>query len=81
MKVNNAHKSIIFRSIKDIADTANDLITKFNDASSQLAKHHELTLKNRDGSPFLGSFRNLYEFNKNILGNKYARVGDLKVAA
>lgn len=81
LKVNNAHKSIIFKSIKDIADTANDLITKLNDATSQLTKHHELTLKNRDGSPFLGSFKNLYEFNKNVLGNKYAKVGDLKVAA
>lgn len=81
LKVNNAHKSIIFKSIKDLADTANDLITKLNDATSQLTKHHELTLKNRDGSPFLGSFKNLYEFNKNVLGNKYAKVGDLKVAA
>ncbi len=81
LKVNNAHKSIIFRSIKDVADMANDLITKFNDAASQLTKQHELTLKNRDGSPFLGSFKNLYEFNKNVLGNKYAKVGDLKVAA
>jgi hypothetical protein len=81
LKVNNAHKDVIMTSIKAIADEANELIKDLNREASQLTKLHELTLKNRDGSPFLGSFNNLYEFNKNVLGDKYAKVGDLKVAA
>ena len=81
LKVNNAHRNIILESIKTVADTANELIGNLNDAVSHLTQLHELTLKNRDGSPFLGSFNNLYEFNKNVLGDKYAKVGDLKVAA
>lgn len=81
LKINNAHRDVIIDSIKTIADTANELIDRLNQAASQLTNLHELTLVNNDGSPFLGSFNNIYEFNKNVLGNKYAKVGDLKVAA
>lgn len=81
LKVNNAHKDVIMDSIKAVADEANELIKNLNIEVGQLTKLHELTLKNIDGSPFLDSFNNLYEFNKKVLGDKYAKVGDLKVAA
>lgn len=79
--VNGAHTDTIRDSIREIANKANDLIKRMQEAASHLTKLTELTLKSRDGKPFYGCYSNLYEFNKNVLGGKYAKVGNLKVAA
>ena len=79
--VKGAHTDTIRDSIREIANKANDLIKRMQEAASHLTKLTELTLKSRDGKPFYGCYSNLCEFNKKVLGGKYAKVGNLKVAA
>lgn len=81
LKVNKASTNLVRDSIRRIANESNELIKDLNESTNQLTGYQELKLKNIDGSPFFGSFTNLCDFNKKILGNKYARVDDLKIAA
>lgn len=80
LKTNYAHKRTILRSLSEICSKTNKVIKDMIESISRFDVLSLLKLKNLDGSPFYGSFENLKEFNDRLLGGKYAKVRNLKVA-